>query len=106
MKSAARSYAIALYMRVYLNILCGDGVLPMLAFAAHAVIPGLALGSWCDVASSYDEVTEVLAFVSLERVTLNHRLQDRENLRLRYGFWLDHLSIPLQGVRAMKVSPR
>ena len=86
--------------------LCRHCDIPILFLATHAVVPLLAGSGRCNITCANNEVTEVLAFVSLERVTLDHRLQDREDLRLCYSFWLDHMSIPLQGVRAMKVSPR
>ena len=64
----------------------GDRALSVLALAAHTVVPGLALSGRGDVTGADDEVTEVLAFLPLKGVVLDHRPEDSEDLRLRDRF--------------------
>lgn len=65
---------------------CGHRDLAVLALAAHAVVPQLALRRRRDVARADDEIAKVLALVSLARKALDHRSEYREDLGLGHGF--------------------
>lgn len=65
-----------------LDFSCGDCALPVRTLAAHAVVPGFALSSGCNVAGTDHEVAEVLALLPLEGVVLDHRPEDGKDLRL------------------------
>ena len=56
--------------------------LTVLTLAACPIPPGLPGLCRRDVARAHDEVAEVLALLPLERVVLDHRPQDREDLGL------------------------
>jgi hypothetical protein len=69
---------------LHVNKLCSDAVFP---FTTHPLVPQSTLQGGRNVACSDGPVTEVFTFVTLQCVALNHRLENIEDLRLRYGFW-------------------
>jgi len=59
---------------------------PVFAFPSHSIIPQFPFSSWCDISSSNHEITKVLAFVAFERISLDHGLEDGQDLGFRHGF--------------------
>lgn len=62
---------------------------PVLALASHSVIPQFPFRSGCDIPNSNHEITKALALVAFERISLDHGLEDGQDLGFRHAFTVD-----------------
>jgi hypothetical protein len=59
----------------------------MLALSSHLIVPRLAVDGGCNVPCANDEVTKMLAVITLKGVALDHRFENGKYLRLSHRFW-------------------